>query len=396
MDFASCADCEHAIYDYTKKYANNEPTPGLEWFASQWKEMRYQFRNLGVSRRFHREGTTTFYGQPFRFTSDCDWIMLYHFLDMLGWKNMQRVKNITVCHPVSSSSPEITRHRGDWRYVESRHVLGDYHDLFRQHMGAFGFKSALLKSYATPHRSLSWLVPGKFGGTAWLLTEAMNLTKLTLTLPQFQYPSEQFPFKTPKLEDQPINGCYWPQGQNLTRTIVHLVSSCHDCSNKLRKQPCMAEIHGECPQQIAAPEDEEVIQSQNPHSSDSRISESRAEEARGFFDAAREKGWIVTEHFYDYYAHYPVKKGQHCVNEKLCKYLEESDEPNLLYDCPGSVYEALAHQGLSRMTAWNGMRLRGLDDAELEALGLVRKVLSEEEEADNSSFDQRWAVPNEG
>lgn len=341
MDLASCADCVHEVFDFKNDTHEDpdEPFVGRAWFAHEWRAIRRRLQNSIVSHQFHIEASTVFFSQPFRFTGDCGWITLYHFLDRLGHKQRCRLLNISVCHPGFASLPEVNPDRQlNWQGLVG--LTGDYHDLFDGHMNAFGFGPALRQPYPPLSEDDAWKDRGHFDGTACLLADCSSLTRLTLTLPQFQVPPEQATFRDLGLH--PIHSYRWPQGPALQRSVVHLVCSHHSCSDPERLQPCMAEIYEKSSEKQVF-QDTSMLRLPLGYRPVTPHTAVRSQEARQFFDTVEREGWVVKQLLYDLRGHYPVAEGSLCVNMKMCRLLRSIDEPNLWYECPGNKYEALEH-----------------------------------------------------
>lgn len=266
--------------------------------------------------------------------------MLYHFLDKLGPEKCRLLKDIAICHPGFAALPEFDPpcQHGEG----SAPVTGVYYDLFDDHMRAFCFGPTMRGGYPALNSDTNWNAWQQFDGTALLLAECSGLVRLTLTLPQFQYPSEQHPFAG--LQDHPIQAFEWPQGDNLDLSILHLVSGRHDWTDKRRMQHCMDDIYTTS----AAPK---RITYRIPNSIRSNrrnlISADRARDAREFFDAVKESGWRVKAMFYDHRGNYPVQHGQGCASEAVCSFLDRTAMYGLWYYCPGNREEAMAHPGVN-------------------------------------------------
>ena len=353
MGFASCADCAHERVGYrgVDAYDPTEPCEGITWFASEWRKIRERLLNLAVSKQFYAEAIDVFYSQPFRFTGDCGWIMLFHFLVRLGVRNRWKVKDMTVCHPGFSSSPLIYTPQQRSAPPED----GDSYDVFNEHMRAFGFGPVMWKGsfpslgHEDPEAERWTSTDAEADDmTVRLLGKVTSLTNLTLTLPQYRFPDEQYPFDG--LEKCLIHEYRWPQGEQLTRSMLHLVSSRHACFDASRFQPCMAEIYG-LPQtkELKGPILNLHRYIPNGGGRPDRIMEvSRPLEAQKFFEAVKALGWEVKEVYYDERGHYPVKSEEGCVNRSLCDLLRKIDAPDLAYECPGNTDEQVLHWGAPR------------------------------------------------
>lgn len=202
--------------------------------------MHWQLQNSIVSRQCYEEASKVLLSQPFRFTADCGWIVLYHFLQQLDVKHRCQFLSVTVCHPAFASLPEINpRREADSQGFVN--CAGNYLDLFDEHVEEFGFGPALRQPYPPLSQNCTWTERGQFDGTARSLSKCANLRRLSLTLPQYQHTEDQP--SSQGLANHPIHSYQWPQGKDLSLFILHLVSSRHDCSDHERFQPCMAKIY---------------------------------------------------------------------------------------------------------------------------------------------------------
>jgi hypothetical protein len=74
------------------------------YHAHRWRDVyRPIAALLRTCRQMHKEATPLFYGQPFRFSSDAGWIVLFYWLNQIGLRNRMHLKDITVCHPALST-----------------------------------------------------------------------------------------------------------------------------------------------------------------------------------------------------------------------------------------------------------------------------------------------------
>jgi hypothetical protein len=93
---------------------NDSDVYGAEYHFDRWtKEIRPLAALLRTCRQFHKELTPVFYGQPFKFTSDAGWMILFYWLKKIGPRNRQHLKDVTVCHPALSMSLTQDFVRGD-------------------------------------------------------------------------------------------------------------------------------------------------------------------------------------------------------------------------------------------------------------------------------------------
>ncbi|KAK5683586.1 hypothetical protein LTS10_005119 [Elasticomyces elasticus] len=85
---------------------------GLEDWGQYWYPTRYQLQIMPVAqllrtnKQICEEATPIWYAQPFRFTNQAGWIVLSHWLDRIGAKNRELLKDITVCHPSAGITPD--------------------------------------------------------------------------------------------------------------------------------------------------------------------------------------------------------------------------------------------------------------------------------------------------
>ena len=357
MDFASCADCIHEIWDYTPDiiYDPDERATSRAWYSDEWARIRSNLRIMTLCHQINSEATGIFYGQHFKFTSDVGWVMLYHFLSKIGPEKRALLRNITVCHPAFSSLPSDCPPRQQTGHL----YRDDYTYLFNDHMQAFGLGSCLPQDYRTLSHDPAWLTIGHFDGTLRLLAQAAGLTRLTLVLPQFQRPAEQATLQDQELH--PIHTFVWPQGVALKRFVRNLVQSRHDCHRGKRSkhgmQMCLDEIYH---RRVEATNTTTMAHIHWLNFSHEKVPRQQAYTARVFFNAVKAAGWIVCESMYDERGTYPVKSGQFCVNKSMCHKLGEVDEPFIWFHCPGNVEEVLDHDDLDMLIAMRDGRLKGL------------------------------------
>ena len=366
MDFASCADCVHERYDYKSEtyHDPDEPTAGRYWFEREWRRILAQVEALPVSRQFYSEAIEIIYGQPFRFTGDCGWIMLYYFLKKLGCQKRRLLKDIAISPPGFASLPETGPLRQRLAGIPK-----DYQILFHDHMRAFRFEPGLHPPYLSWTHDAEWNQLQHPDGTAQLLAQCTGLARFTLTLPQFQYPQEQCTFRD--LEDHAIHQFKWPQDKQLTRSILHLVSSRHDCFDEERFQPCFSEIFDGMKKRRQSPElygldlpldcVRHYPKNWQGQHRDTRMLATRADEAHRFFKAVEKNGWKVKQELYDERGHYPVKEGQGCVNKKMCELLNDANAWGKWPACPGNTEEAMAHLDLDYLIWTHDGRLWGTE-----------------------------------
>lgn len=231
MDFAPCADCSHEYNRFTRREARDpeERAEGIEWYMWEWRGIKNCLRAISlVSPQVGGEASTVFWSQPFRFTSDLGWVMLYHFLEKIGPTNLKRLKNITVCHPAFSVTPDSSPSREAISWWGFATPGPDYYDLFQDHLQLFRLGKPFVQPYAQMSGSEAWFLADSLDGPLQFLERAENLTKLAFTLPQFQNPGEQPSFQD--LIHHPIQLGMWPQ-EDLSIRVIHLAPSVYCWTN---------------------------------------------------------------------------------------------------------------------------------------------------------------------
>lgn len=341
MDFAPCADCSHSVNAFSpiRVRMPDDPLLSSEWYAKVWKNICSYYDKISrVSRQVHNEASGVFWSQPFRFTGDVGWIMLYHFLEKIGSANVRRLKDVLVCHPALSADP-------GYAPLRERHNHGlDYYDPFDEHLDWFNLGECLRAPiyYTEMSESAAWRSLGGFDGPIRLLAEAESLTRFTLVLPQMQQPAEQASFHD--LHLHPVHACTWPRGKGPSLQIVHLVE-CEESKEWWcpRFQISFEDIYGDADyvgKWLKVYEERIYLAKTKLHHKPNR-----AALARSYFDTVKQLGWQVSEAKYDDYCQYPVKDGQFCVNKALCQWMLSENHEDTCYKCPGNREEVLDHEG---------------------------------------------------
>lgn len=360
MDFASCADCLHEKSGF-ERFEDRGPEEVAEcsiWYGLQWHRMRSLLCTLSlVSRQTGNEASTLFWSQPFRFTSDIGWIVLYHFLESIGEVNVDRLRDVTVCHPAFSVTPDfdpIRQATNRW----GKATMDDYYDLFDDHLGHFCLGACIrAHSYTQMSEADSWKAFGSFDGPIRLLSRAANLTKLSLTLPQFQFAGDQPSFRD--LFQHPIHTIRWPQ-KELNIRVIHLTPSYYH--DRAHTTLSLEDIYRGADYNIELVE-EFKNHRRFPHH---LVHETdRADLARVYFEQIKQLGWQVVEMLYDLNCQYLIKDGQRCANKDLCRTLLNHDEESMRYSCYGDREEVLEHEGkgktIERIVSdqkWGNMRMQ--------------------------------------
>ena len=132
IEFAPWIGCDHE-WDYEDWWLKlgDDADDYSNWHWRRWNNIiRPSLALLRVCRQMHSEGSSIYYGQPFRFSSDTGWVALHHWLQNIGSRNQLLLRDITVCHPAlcilhSFRAPSL--------------FLPE--DLYRNHLEPFGLGS---------------------------------------------------------------------------------------------------------------------------------------------------------------------------------------------------------------------------------------------------------------
>ncbi|KAK3628445.1 hypothetical protein LTR56_018600 [Elasticomyces elasticus] len=80
---------------------------GQYWYPTRYQEQIAPVAQLlRTNKQVCEEATPIWYAQPFRFTNQAGWIVLSHWLDRMGARNRELLKDITVCHPSAGITPD--------------------------------------------------------------------------------------------------------------------------------------------------------------------------------------------------------------------------------------------------------------------------------------------------
>ncbi|KAI7198316.1 hypothetical protein KC316_g6262 [Hortaea werneckii] len=88
----------------------NECTPYEDthgWHFDHSRKVKATVLLLRANKQINSEATPIFYGQPFRFSNQSGWLILYHWMESIGGDKWDMVKDITICHPSFMTFPEV-------------------------------------------------------------------------------------------------------------------------------------------------------------------------------------------------------------------------------------------------------------------------------------------------
>lgn len=377
MDFTSCTDCMHT-FSLGFDEEDHEPT-ARAWYSGRWREMRGNLLNLALASRQVRDETSkVFWSQDLRFTGDFGWTMFYHFLELIGPCNWPRLKNVTVCHPGFSMRPGQVLHcfthntASDGSYTPGKICLC-LEDAFDLHLRAFSFKrpddKAFQKGVLRDPEAPEWYYgPWSENGVFWgqpLCDVLGGLNQITLTLPQFQNPSEQASFH--EVGSHPIHKMEWGRQRNVSRRVFYLVSAWDVSAVKDQltfdhiyrqadpKEELAAAIKSSFAHQDEYPEavsyDQYIQKRRDDEDFSMHITKAneeipipmwrthppeRYEDIRLFIETIEQLGWKVTQIMHDLHCQYPVEDGKACVNKGLCKFVKSlPTRDRRYYECQG-------------------------------------------------------------
>lgn len=106
--------------------------------------------NLGllrVNKQLNDEAAPIYYGQPFRFSNQTGWTMLYHWLEYIGERNRTLVIDITICHPSRDDMPP-TYWQADMIFERALLMQLGIRHLFRE---SDGHGRSHTEEYTTPN-----------------------------------------------------------------------------------------------------------------------------------------------------------------------------------------------------------------------------------------------------
>lgn len=325
----------------------------LQWLSLEWEGMKHGIHSLLlVSHQVSVEAAEIFFNQPFRFTSEFGWHLLYHFLDIIGPKGRTKLKDITVCHPGCSRLPGF---RKDNEFENRLTMFGLGKSLLqvkREMKEKMGIQKApawakdIRDPYLLLNESVLWTPQSTFDGPLRLLREATELRRFMLMLPRhldMRFGTVSFPI----LARHPVHTFSWTQGNGLHLGIANLIDSTHNCDAESRRQPsiqdiCMEELQGKTitykdEQGMTITGESELPRFDLPRFdfADTKVG------AREFFAKVEGLGWKVVEYMHDHNGHYPVKSNEICTNKSMCKFLANSASNS--YCCPGNLEEQVDH-----------------------------------------------------
>ncbi|KAI7256875.1 hypothetical protein KC343_g4069 [Hortaea werneckii] len=76
------------------------------WYLDHYRKVQATLMLLRANKQINSEATPIFYGQPFRFSNQSGWLILYHWMESIGGDKCEMVKDITICHPSFMTFPE--------------------------------------------------------------------------------------------------------------------------------------------------------------------------------------------------------------------------------------------------------------------------------------------------
>ncbi|KAK5745798.1 hypothetical protein LTR17_001300 [Elasticomyces elasticus] len=301
--------------------------PGLSHYSfwhedeacSQWYSERYQeqiapaAQLLRTSKQICEEATPIWYGQPFRFSNQSGWIILGQWLDRIGSRSCALLKDITVCHPFSSSEPpypggngpdleatllapfglEATPTPNTWSVDPKKMRFGDYVDVTINH-------EPILKSMSGL-RHLRLVLEGGLAAGSWNVI--VNDSSI-------------FPMATQHIPAAEVQ-------------VIHLVSYRPE-TRLIARELAISDID--------KPLDD--VWQRHPSSHPERCPQHLM---RGALQQLHSQKISVVEQLYDQHCQYPVKLNQPCGDPGMCDYMwyktqmyanaPEPKEPNV---CPGT------------------------------------------------------------
>ena len=252
------------------------------WHAYRWDEvLRPSLRLLRVCRQINKEATPIYYAQPFRFSSEYGWLTLYHWLNQIGLRNRQLIKDITICHPGLGAG---FKNLDDFTHLNN-HIVGidvPCGDPFR---------------FFAPHHEpvemdRRWPGWGTLPHPAWVLAEIQGLRRLRLVIKRSNMHIGEEKLDFPSLIDHPIHTYFTLRCTELQLSTINFISSKY----KQNSLPSSSEIE---------------VTTRSPVQ----------QRAQDFFDAITKQGWSVVEEMYDCNNSYPVEAGSGCAHEELCNWI---------------------------------------------------------------------------
>lgn len=88
------------------------------WYLDHYRKVKATLVLLRTNKQINSEATPIFYGQPFRFSNQSGWLILYHWMESIGGDKWDMIKDITICHPSFMTFP-------DWLYY-ARYQYNQY------------------------------------------------------------------------------------------------------------------------------------------------------------------------------------------------------------------------------------------------------------------------------
>jgi len=76
------------------------------WYLDHYRKVQATLVLLRANKQINSEATPIFYGQPFRFSNQSGWLILYHWMEFIGGEKRDMIKDITICHPSFMTFPK--------------------------------------------------------------------------------------------------------------------------------------------------------------------------------------------------------------------------------------------------------------------------------------------------
>ena len=297
LELAPFKDCV-----YSTRRSSGQWIESDQFHSSKWRNKNCKLTLfLRTCRQIYQEASPIYYAQPFRFSDEAGWIVLYYWLKAIGPRNRILVKDITVCHPAMATTGTCLED-----HVRSRSIPIRLWDIFRGYVAEkwFGERDSLTQDLEIEKRWPGWAV---IPHTAFMLSEMTGLRTLRLLIKRkYMYERYERARNFPSLMAHPIHTLL---KHNLPRTRLTVV-------NLLR---AYFPRDGEFDEQYSL---------ENTFDTALDVHLTTNQDGRAFFNHIQNIGWEVTEMRYDINEHYPVASDVVCGNMEICEYLHRSKKPD--------------------------------------------------------------------